>query len=392
MARFSVYLVLLLVSGAALVNGVASDPGYVLVAWGSWQVETSVWLALATLCITMGLVWLLQRALSSTLHVPAALTRWLGGRSERGAQQHAEKGLVAFFEGRWEVAEKTLRKRLPADQRSLLQSLFAVLATHRHGQRQRALALLDELEGDSKMPQHLVSIVRAECHIEANEWSLAARSLDALSPAATATPRVQKLRAELAYARGDWPTVIELLPALRAAYLLPEVVLAAWEQAAWVGVMTQGDLSASALASLWKQAPEAQKSSGSGLWTSLTEQLRLQSEWGALTKALQGRFDQFCEPASLAAIAVLPHDHAKKLKKSVKRWVSEDLQSGGYAALAMIAHHDNDPVESEAMWRKACEQSPSVESMLGWAKWCRDHGNNDQAAVLEADAVALLKQ
>ena len=40
MVRFSVYLVLLLVSGAALVNGVASDAGYVLVAWGSWQVET----------------------------------------------------------------------------------------------------------------------------------------------------------------------------------------------------------------------------------------------------------------------------------------------------------------------------------------------------------------
>ena len=111
-----------------------------------------------------------------------------------------------------------------------------------------------------------------------------------------------------------------------------------------------------------------------------------------MTKALQGRFDQYCEPASLAVIAVLPRDHAKKLKKSVKRWVSEDLQSGGYAALAMIAHHDNDPGESEAMWRKACECRPSVESMLGWAKWCRDHGNNDQAALLEVDAVALLKQ
>ena len=391
MARFSVYLVLLLVSGAALVNGVASDPGYVLVAWGSWQVETSVWLALGTLCISVGLAWLLQRALSSTLHVPVALTRWLGGRSERGAQQHAEKGLVAFFEGRWEVAEKSLRKSLPADQRSLLQSLFAVLATHRHGQRQRALALLDQLEGDSKMPQHLVSIVRAECHIEAKEWSLAERSLDALSPAATSIPRVQKLRAELTYARGDWPSLIELLPALKAVYLLPEAVLAAWEKAAWVGVMTQDNLSASALGSLWKRAPETEKSSGSELWTSLIEQLRLQSEWGALTKALQGRFDQYCEPASLAAIAVLPRDHVKKLKKSVKRWEGNDLQSGGYAALAMIAHHDDDPGESEAMWRKACERSPSVHSMLGWAKWCRDHGNSDQAAVLEGDAVALLK-
>ena len=391
MARFSVYLVLLLVSGAALVNGVASDAGYVLVAWGSWQVETSVWLALGTLCISMGLVWLLQRALSSTLHMPAALTRWLGGRFERGAQQYAEKGLVAFFEGRWEVAEKSLRKSLAADQRGLLQSLFAVLATHRHGQRQRALALLDQLEGDSKLPQHLVSIVRAECHIEANEWSLAARSLDALSPAVTATPRVKKLRAELAYVRGDWPTVIELLPALRAAYLLPEAVLAAWEQAAWVGAMTQDDLSASALASLWKRAPEAQKSSDSGLWTSLIEQLRLRSEWGALTKALAGRLDQYCEPASLAAIAVLPGDHAKKLKKSLKRWVGEDPPSGGYAALAMIAHHDNDPGESEAMWRKACECKPPVESVLGWAKWCREQGKNDQAAVLEAAVIASLQ-
>ena len=109
------------------------------------------------------------------------MTRWLGGRSERGAQQHAEKGLVAFFEGRWEAAEKTLRKSLPADQRRLLQSLFAVLATHRRGQRQRALVLLDQLESENKVPQDLVSMVRAECHIEAGEWPLAAGSLDALS-------------------------------------------------------------------------------------------------------------------------------------------------------------------------------------------------------------------
>ena len=96
-------------------------------------------------------------------------------------------------------------------------------------------------------------------------------------------------------------------------------------------------------------------------------------------------------PPPLAAIAVLPQDHAKKLKKSVKRWVSEDPQSGGYAALAMIAQHDNDPGESEAMWREACECKPPVESVLGWAKWCREQGNNDQAAALEADAVALLR-
>ena len=392
MARFSVYLVLLLVLGAALVNGIAHDPGYVLLAWGGWQVETSVWLALGTLCTCMGFLWLLQRALSSTFHVPAVLTRWLGGRSERGAQQHVEKGLVAFFEGRWELAEKTLRKRLPADQRSVLQSLFAVLATHRRGQRQRALALLDQLEAEDKVPQDIVSIVRAECHVEATDWKLAARSLDALSPAATNTPRAQKLRAELAYARSDWPIVIELLPALREAYVISDGVAAVWEREAWAGVMMQNDSSASTLWSLWKRAPETQKAAGSALWAMLIGRLQQQSEWGALTKALQDRFDHYCETVSAAAIAVLPRDAAKKLKKPMKRWCSEDPQSGCYAALAMIAQHENDLTESEAMWRKAFQCKPSAESALRWAKWCRDQGNNDQAARLEADAIAVLRQ
>lgn len=392
MTRFSVYLVLLLVAGAALVNGVARDPGYLLVAWGSWQVETSVWLALGTLCIGIGLLWLLQRVLRSTLHVPAVLTRWLGGRSERGAQQHAEKGLVAFFEGRWEVAERTLRKRLPADQRGVLQSLFAVLATHRSGQPQRALALLDQLEGDDKVPQDVLSIVRAECHVEAAEWHLAAQSLDALSPGAAGTPRVKMLRAELAYARGDWPAVIDVLPTLRGAHLLSEGVAAVWERDAWAGVMTQDDSDASTLLSLWKRAPAAQKSAGSELWTTLIDRLRQQAAWGVLTKALQERFENYCEPASLTAIAVLPEDAIKKLKKSMKRWCSEDQQSGCYAALAMIAHCEDDMTESDALWREACQCQPSVEAVLGWAKWCRDRGNSEQAARLEADALALLRQ
>ena len=42
MARFSLYLVCGLVLGAVLVNAISQDPGYLLVTWGDWQVETSV--------------------------------------------------------------------------------------------------------------------------------------------------------------------------------------------------------------------------------------------------------------------------------------------------------------------------------------------------------------
>ena len=72
------YLVCGLVLGAVLVNAISQDPGYLLVTWGDWQVETSVWLALSALLLALVLLWVTLRALAATLRVPRALRRWLG--------------------------------------------------------------------------------------------------------------------------------------------------------------------------------------------------------------------------------------------------------------------------------------------------------------------------
>ena len=111
MARFSVYLVLGLVLGAALVNAVAQDPGYLFLTWGDWQVESSVWLALAILLIAVFSLWVLTRLLHSMLTVPRVVSQYFGLRSARGAQRRADKGFTAFFEalgGRGKGVAKTI--------------------------------------------------------------------------------------------------------------------------------------------------------------------------------------------------------------------------------------------------------------------------------------------
>ena len=55
MVRFSLYLVCGLVLGAVLVNAISQEPGYLLVTWGDWQLETSVWLALSALMLSIGI-------------------------------------------------------------------------------------------------------------------------------------------------------------------------------------------------------------------------------------------------------------------------------------------------------------------------------------------------
>ena len=87
MARMSLYLTLGLIVGGLLVNAIARDPGYLLLAWGDWQIETSVWLALATFILACVLLWMANRFLGSVFRVPLKLSAWFGLRSARGAQR-----------------------------------------------------------------------------------------------------------------------------------------------------------------------------------------------------------------------------------------------------------------------------------------------------------------
>ncbi|MEO1821124.1 heme biosynthesis HemY N-terminal domain-containing protein, partial [Pseudomonas sp.] len=222
MARFSLYLVCGLVLGAVLVNAISQDPGYLLVTWGDWQLETSVWLALSALLLSLVLLWFILRALRTTLKVPRALRRWLGLRSARGAQRRADKGFAAFFEGHWDVAEKALKKGGAPDEQTLLHPLYAALAALHRGESARALALLEQAETEGLAPISLITLARAECHLKAGATNEAERSLEQLSASERKTPRAKALRAEAAYLQRDWQPLTELLADVRRAGIAPD--------------------------------------------------------------------------------------------------------------------------------------------------------------------------
>ena len=144
MSRISLYLTLGLIFGGSLVNAIARDPGYILLAWGDWQVEMSVWLALATVILGFVVLWMAILFLGSVFRVPLKLSVWFGVRSARGAQRQTDKGFAAFYEGRWEMAEKALRKTRTAGEQTLLHPLCEALAAMHGGHSDRALELLNQ--------------------------------------------------------------------------------------------------------------------------------------------------------------------------------------------------------------------------------------------------------
>ena len=398
MTRFSLYLVCGLVLGAVLVNAISQDPGYLLVTWGDWQVETSVWLALSALMLSLVLLWFILRALRTTLRVPRALRRWFGIRSARGAQRRADKGFAAFFEGHWDVAEKALKKGGAPDEQTLLHPLYAALAALRRGESARALTLLEQAETEGSAPVSLITLARAECHLRAAATHDAERSLEQLSASERKTPRAKALRAELAYVQRDWQPLMELLADVRRAGIVPEEQMQVWERAGWMGLLSEADDAASRAVSIWKRAPDALKAPGQPLWPALLDILRqdaqadaLQAQADALQRVLQERLQQHCEPVSLDAMNGLPDKQLLKMKKALARWRDEDSAGRCHAALARIARIEGDAEAEATLWQEAHARFPSASHAVGWADCLRQQGKELEASALEAEALATLR-
>lgn len=398
MARLSLYLVCGLVLGAVLVNAISQDPGYLLVAWGDWQVETSVWLALSALMVYLVLLWFILQALRTTLRVPRALRSWLGLRSARGAQRRADKGFSAFFEGHWDVAEKALKKGGSPYEQTLLHPLYAALAALRRGESARALTLLEQAEKDGSAPASLITLVRVECHLKAGATDEAGRSLEQLSVSDRKTPRAKALRAEAAYLQRDWQPLTELLADVRRAGVVPEEQIQVWEREGWMGLLSKADDAASAAVSVWKRAPDVLKAPGQPLWPALLDILRqdaqadvLQAQADALQKVLQERLQQHCEPVSLNAVTGLPAEQLLKMKKALERWRDEDGEGRCHAVLARIARLEGDAKEEAALWANAHARHPSASHAAGWADCLRNQGKEAEALAREAEALAALR-
>ena len=391
MARFSLYLVCGLVLGAVLVNAISQDPGYLLVTWGDWQMETSVWLALSALMLSLVLLWFILRALRATFRVPRALRRWLGLRSARGAQRRADKGFAAFFEGHWDVAEKALKKGGAPDEQTLLHPLYAALAALRRGESAHALALLEQAETEGSAPVSLITLVRAECHLRAGATNEAERSLEQLSASERKTPRAKALRAEVAYLQRDWQPLIELLADVRRAGIVPEEQIQVWEREGWMGLLSEADDAASTAVSVWKRAPDALKAPGQLLWPALLDILRQDAQADALQKILQERLQQHCEPMTLEAMKGLPDKQLLKMKKALERWRDEDSEGRCHTVLARIARIEGDAEAEAALWADAHARHPSASHAAGWADCLRHQGKESEASALEAEALATLR-
>ena len=194
----------LLLALVALVGSVAialvalPDPGYVLLGYGKYSIETS----LLAFTVLVGLVFLGLRALASVWRVPVHVQRWGRRRRSRRLQQWFDDSTLDLVEGRYERAERRLARLLKSGQAPLQAYFSAAQAAGHLGADERRDAYLELAR--QRLPQAEISVLvnMAELQLaggQSEQAQTTLTSLRALAPHSNQTLRLlMKLSASTA--------------------------------------------------------------------------------------------------------------------------------------------------------------------------------------------------
>jgi HemY protein len=258
---FALVLVALLL-GVGLVAIIESDPGYLLLAYGNYTLESSLWVGLVLLFLFTLLLYALIALLRRILGGRKSFTGWLGSHRARKAMRLTNRGLVNFIEGNWSKARGELLRGASDSETPLVNYLLAARASAELGEAGQAEQHLEAAAKASPTARIAVDLARAGIQLQAGQYQ---QAIDTLQEARRSPGRYPQALALLqrAYAGlGDSAGLAQLLPLLKKYRVLNADEVERLESATYGGALQQAGDSArgatlDSLCDAWHAMPAA---------------------------------------------------------------------------------------------------------------------------------------
>lgn len=211
MVRFFIFVLFSLVIGAVLYGLLGNEPGYLLVSWGNWAVETSLVMGVIAVLVLVFLLFAMRQLL--LLFRP--LWRWpSAARQQAAAEQATLRGLRKLAHGHAGAAYKELIENTKQAQSPLLNYLGAFLAAVQLGDdagMRFTLRKAESLAGHQQLP---VGLLKAAMMIRDRQLESALAVLLDLQRRHGDNPVLLIMLRDVLLRLEDWDQLAGLLPAL----------------------------------------------------------------------------------------------------------------------------------------------------------------------------------
>jgi HemY protein len=210
-----IFYFLILLGSIWLGLKIHKDPGYVLITYQHWSLETTLWFALLALIVLFLLLIMGLRILRGTTAISGKITDWLAQRRLLKAHAQTYKGLCALAEGEWKSAEKNLVRGAEKNETPLVNYLAAANAAQQQGhfdQRDAYLRLAHQCAPHAELA---IGLTQAQLQLSAEQWELALATLRHLQHLAPNHLLVLQLLKRVYVHLQDWQSLEQLFPILK---------------------------------------------------------------------------------------------------------------------------------------------------------------------------------
>lgn len=213
MIRLLLFLALL-IGSVWLGLQIYADPGYALLTYRGWSVETPLWFAIFVVVIVFVFVHILLRTIARIGWFSKQLRTRSRTRRLLRARKQTNYGLIQLLEGHWNAAEDSLIRSAKISDTPLINYLLAARAAqeqNQHEKRDDYLCLAHQTTPEAEIA---IGLTQAELQLQHQQLEHALATLRHLQAIAPHHTHCLKLLKDVYWQLSDWQSLHKLLSEL----------------------------------------------------------------------------------------------------------------------------------------------------------------------------------
>ena len=392
------WLLAVFAAAVALVILGRIDAGYVLFIYPPYRVEVSMLFFAIALAISFFLAYALLRLLAQAVSLPAYVRAYRARRRRERAHAALAGALQAYYEGRYERAEKDAAAAFDNGPHPGLAALLAARAAHQMREFQRRDTWLERAQAAGERLHSACLVTRAELALEDRDFNVAREALHGLRDAGPKHIAATRMLLRAERGAGAWDEVLRLATQLGKRDAIAPALAEEYRVQATVELLSRAAGDAETFQRRWREvdardqlhprvaAAAARHASALGdaaLGRALLERA-LAAEWSPQLVALYAELPAAMDPDSRAAEARARIERAEKwlLERSrdaqllatlgrlcgeAQLWgkaqsfleasVSFEESRWAHLELARLAERLGQPTQAQSHYRRAAEIS-----------------------------------
>lgn len=217
MIKLYIYSLLAIVLAlfVSLYLGFPGDPGYLLIAFGSYTFETSLF----ALLVTIAILYLLAKLILMVFRWinPWYLIRF--GRNYKDklkakSRSKTVEGLLYFTRGNWDSSYKLLTKGMKDPDATVVNYLAAAYAAHERGGKNVWMQSLEKAESEYPSARSTINSLKAQLLFKSNQLEQCVAVLQQMKANSLNDHSLLQLLKEVYLKLEDWEQLEKLLPSL----------------------------------------------------------------------------------------------------------------------------------------------------------------------------------